>query len=316
MSKATPTVSVGMPVFNGEEFLESTMESLLGQEFSDFELIVADNASDDATRDIVARIARSDGRVRYIGSDRNRGAAWNFSRLPALANGKYFRWTACDDTYGPQHLQKCVQVLERDPSVSLTYPRGIAIDRHGHVIKVSDASKVGTQPTPARRARSLLWHAAFPAGAPFGLARTRDVLRTNLILPFKGADRIFLLEMSMYGRFQQIDDVLYVQRIHPQHSGMLGRSHWASWWDGGPEGRAVFPRSRLLRGYVDSILNGPGDVPYKSKALSCLPVWIARNASPLLRESVAVARDRATSRRMSQSSSAAGQEVQVHQDHE
>lgn len=292
MRNSRPLVTVGIPVFNGGQFLEATLDSLLGQEFRDFELIVADNGSQDDTPEIVARIARCDNRVRYVGSDRNRGAAWNFSRLPALANGKYFRWSACDDIYGPTHLGACVDVLDRDAAVSLVYPRGKKVDLQGRIIKSYDASIVGTQMTAIGRARSLLMSPAFPAGAPFGLARTRDVLRSNLILPFKGADRVFLLEMSMQGRFHQIDQLLYVQRVHARHSGMLGRDHWASWWDGGTEGRAVFPRSRLLRGYAAAIVGSPENLRYKSAALSYLSLWMARNASPLMREVLARGRRR------------------------
>ena len=86
--RSAPRVSIGLPVYNGERYLAQSIECLLGQSFTDFELIVSDNASTDSTPAIVRRYAEKDSRVRWFRSETNRGLAWNFNRVVELARGE------------------------------------------------------------------------------------------------------------------------------------------------------------------------------------------------------------------------------------
>ena len=70
-----PTLSIGLPVYNGENFLGAAIESLLGQDFEDFELIISDNASQDGTAEMCERYAAGDKRVRYYRCENNNGGA-------------------------------------------------------------------------------------------------------------------------------------------------------------------------------------------------------------------------------------------------
>src|SRR4051812_3389434 len=94
-----PRLSIGLPVYNGERYVAQAVESLLGQTYSDFELIVCDNASTDGTEAILRKLAGSDSRVRYHRNDVNIGATPNFNRAFALARSPYFKWSAHDDLY-------------------------------------------------------------------------------------------------------------------------------------------------------------------------------------------------------------------------
>jgi glycosyltransferase involved in cell wall biosynthesis len=114
-------VSIGLPVFNGENYLEAAVDSILAQTFKDFELIISDNASTDRTQEICQRYCGRDSRVRYFRSEQNHGAAWNFNRVFELASGEYFKWAAHDDMIAPDFLQKCVAVLDEDPTVVLCH---------------------------------------------------------------------------------------------------------------------------------------------------------------------------------------------------
>jgi glycosyltransferase involved in cell wall biosynthesis len=76
-SEIFPTVSVGLAVYNGENYLSEAIDSILNQTFTDFELIISDNASTDRTAKICQDYASRDPRIRYTCADRNRGAAWN-----------------------------------------------------------------------------------------------------------------------------------------------------------------------------------------------------------------------------------------------
>ena len=100
----TPKVSIGMPVYNGEGYIQSAIESILQQDFTDFELIISDNGSNDKTQAICKQFAQIDSRVIYHRSDRNRGAAWNYNRLFDLSRGEYFKWQAHDDLCRPQFI--------------------------------------------------------------------------------------------------------------------------------------------------------------------------------------------------------------------
>ena len=76
---AEPTISVGMPVHNGQEYLKPAIRSILDQSFADFELIIADNASSDATPDICREFERLDSRITYIRNPHNLGADPNYN---------------------------------------------------------------------------------------------------------------------------------------------------------------------------------------------------------------------------------------------
>jgi len=78
MAQHRPTVSIGLPVYNGENYLAKTIRSILGQTYTDFELIICDNASTDGTQQICEEFARSDPRVRYARNERNLGAGPNY----------------------------------------------------------------------------------------------------------------------------------------------------------------------------------------------------------------------------------------------
>ena len=136
MDPKTPHVSVGMPVYNGERYIAQAIESILSQTFPDFELIICDNASTDATEGMCLEYAAEDPRVRYYRNDRNRGAAWNHNRVVELARGEYFRWQCHDDYCDATLLERCLAVLHGDPSVVLCYPQFVRVDEQGRRLGV------------------------------------------------------------------------------------------------------------------------------------------------------------------------------------
>ena len=112
-----PKVSIGLFVYNGEKFIRKRLDSLLEQTFTDFELIISDNASTDSTSAICEEYAKKDKRIRYIRQEKNKGAIWNFIFVLEEAKSDYFVWAAVDDLLSPDFLEKNVKVLESNKNV-------------------------------------------------------------------------------------------------------------------------------------------------------------------------------------------------------
>jgi glycosyltransferase involved in cell wall biosynthesis len=129
--ESRPRVSIGMPVYNAERYLREALESLLAQTYGDFELLIADNASTDATEDLCRKYAALDDRIRFVEHRENYGPIANFNDVFRLTSGRYFKWAASDDICAPDFLSRCVEVLDSDPTVALTCPRIDGIDEDG-----------------------------------------------------------------------------------------------------------------------------------------------------------------------------------------
>jgi glycosyltransferase involved in cell wall biosynthesis len=124
-------VSVGLPVYNGAQFLREAVDSLLAQDYTNFELIISDNASEDETESICREYAAHDARVRYYRAEQNMGPAWNFLRVYDLAGGEYFLWAAHDDRRAPRCLSLCVAALEQNPRALMCCMDARLIDENG-----------------------------------------------------------------------------------------------------------------------------------------------------------------------------------------
>jgi glycosyltransferase involved in cell wall biosynthesis len=266
----TPRVSMGMPVYNGEKYLAEAIESVLGQTFGDFELVISDNGSSDGTRGICERYAAREPRVRYFRSDVNRGATWNFNRVVELARGEYFRWAAHDDRIRPEYLERCVAVLDAEPEVVLCYTQVEIIDADGASRGVYQDKPLQTgAPRPSRRFRDLIaGHRCFEI---FGLIRLSALRSVSPLGAYGHADGILLSRLALLGPFREIAEPLFAERMHPQQSaqadGPPDYHAYIGWYDPRKSGKLVFPYWRMLREHVASVVTAQG-VPLGER-LSC-----------------------------------------------
>ncbi len=106
--ESDPLVSIGLPVYNGENYLEEAIRSILAQTYTHFELIISDNGSTDRTQEICEFYAERDLRIRYYRNKENLGAAWNYNQTFHLAKGKYFKWAAHDDIWNGMMMRVSV----------------------------------------------------------------------------------------------------------------------------------------------------------------------------------------------------------------
>lgn len=112
MHSKTYRVGIGMPVYNGEKYLHQAIDSVLSQTFTDFELIISDNASTDSTSSICKEYEKKDQRIRYIRHESNRGPGFNFPFVLSEAKSDYFVWLSYDDYWEPTFLEKNVRILD------------------------------------------------------------------------------------------------------------------------------------------------------------------------------------------------------------
>ena len=112
-----PKVSIGLPVYNGDQFIRKRLESLLSQTFTDLELIISDNASTDSTYEICKEFEKKDKRIKFFRQKKNIGAGANFNFVLQESKGDYFMWAAVDDIILPTFIEKNFQVLEKNPNI-------------------------------------------------------------------------------------------------------------------------------------------------------------------------------------------------------
>ncbi len=278
---STPKVSIGMPVYKGEDYIEAAIDSLLNQTFTDFELIICDNQSPDRTREICEAYAAKDDRVRYFLNEQNIGASRNYNRTFDHARGQYFKWAAHDDTHDPTYLEKCVAALDADPSAVLAHSRVQIIDRAGEVIETNSVNerkqdsqgnevRVGTDPITRKldskqvdeRFRSIIIDTHW-CHEIFGLMRVSALKNTKLQESFYGTDKVLLAEMIVQGPFYQVPEKLFHNRRHPSQSGTLSTAKAREKWNNPlAKKHHSFPRWLCFKGYTRAAMTSrmtPGE---------------------------------------------------------
>ena len=260
----SPTIAIGLPVHNGEEYLEGAIASLLRQSFSDFELIISDNCSTDGTENICRHFCSQDDRVHYFRNDRNIGAAANFNKVFHLSQGEYFAWANHDDLWEREYLQRCLEALENAPEAVLAYTRSRMIDEAGKEVVTLlhdldlDAEKASSR---LRRFHDHVlkfntkgnWDDHIGEGLwipVYGLMRRATLVKTALIGDYISSDTVLLEELLLSGPFVEIDQVLFCKRDHPARSMRASEAYddRVVWFTGRkPTTRFLFPMWRIFR---------------------------------------------------------------------
>jgi glycosyltransferase involved in cell wall biosynthesis len=202
-----------MPLYNAERYVREALDALLAQDYENFELIISDNASTDATESICREYAARDGRIRYGRAESNMGAVWNFRRVFELARGEYFMWAAFDDLRAPEYVSRCVAALESRPDAVMCCTGIQIIDEAGRDIEEADFP-LGIRMSGRRAAtrvraiaRSLYWYDFY------GLMRRGVLAATRLPQPTWGFDVILMLEMSLRGEVLLVPEKLFFYRV-------------------------------------------------------------------------------------------------------
>jgi glycosyltransferase involved in cell wall biosynthesis len=209
---AAPKISIGMPAYNAAATIGASIESLLGQSFPDFELIISDNASTDATRDLVDAYRQRDTRIRYERQPINIGANPNYSPVACLARGEFFKWSSSNDWCAPSFLERCLGELMAHDDTVLVVPRTRLFRNHPDCSEDYSSDIEILDSEPSARLRRLTSTLALN-NAMNGLVRTSVLRRTRLIDPYRGADVVLMGHLALLGKFRLLNERLFYRRM-------------------------------------------------------------------------------------------------------
>jgi glycosyltransferase involved in cell wall biosynthesis len=298
-----PRLTVGLPVYNGQKYLAEAIDSLLGQSFEDFELIISDNASTDRTPDICRRYAEQDRRVRYIRQPHNMGLSANHNFVVEQARGEFFKWAACDDLYGRDLVLRCVEALDQHPQVVLAHSWTAAIDDTGKVLHAYKYPLATDSPSAPQRFRSFLFGSSglfetpdagsrrlvrmdnngiVRTGDEYGVARTEVLRKVAPHGSYPHGDMIVVTELLLRGPFYETPDWLYFRREHEGRASRAKKRDQGAILDPRRAKRLRHPTARVvaeyLWGYVAAIRRAPLSPADRRACYQELAHWIADRA--------------------------------------
>ena len=277
-----PRLTIGLPVYNGEKYVAESLEALLGQSFTDFELIISDNASTDSTGDICRSYEKQDSRVRYFRQPRNLGLAPNVNFVRGQASGELYKEAAHDDLYARNLLESCVAVLDEHPRVVLAHCWTAKVDGTGKVTEAYEYPLSTASPRAPERFRSML----FDSGGDddYGVIRTDVLRRVALKGSYHHSDRTFTAELALHGPFYQVPEWLFFRRELPtRHSRGTMRQRCTN-MDPRRANRRLHPAARLygeyIWAYASAIRRAPLSAADRLECYRHLARWLASHRRP------------------------------------
>jgi glycosyltransferase involved in cell wall biosynthesis len=254
-TKSVPLVSIGIPVFNGANYIRQAIDSILEQTYPNLEIIISDNASTDQTAEICNGYLNNDLRIRYYRNEKNIGAGANYDSCFNLSCGKYFKWSAHDDMIESTYIEKAVSLLEQNNEAVLCISQVRQVDENSNTIRVYDLNYPGLSSTrPSQRFRPMLMDMT---GCEyfFGLFRRDSLIGSELHGNFINSDKILIAEMALRGNFIKIDEPLFLHREHVERYTKAvypDRIKASKWFDPG-HNRRIYRRLTLYKKYLHII---------------------------------------------------------------
>jgi glycosyltransferase involved in cell wall biosynthesis len=271
----TPLLSVCVPVYNGANYLGTTLESVLAQTFDDYEILISDNGSTDATVAIAAAFAARDERIHIVRFEKNQGPLKNFNRLYELARGRYLKFTPHDDLFDPRYLEKCIAELEADPSVVACNSHVAIIDEKGVQVKLSEVRLDADLPQASSRFYALLNNEkCFDL---FSVIRkdALDRMPQPLLAPYGHTDGVLLARLGMLGRIRHLPEALYFNRDYKERSGNKYKTYreYTYFLDPSRRGDIVFPRWRMGIEFFRTVGMFPLEVRERARCYLLVARW-------------------------------------------
>jgi glycosyltransferase involved in cell wall biosynthesis len=288
MTEPRPLVSIGVPVYQGANYLDQTLSAIRDQDYEFLEILVSDNASTDATPDIIARHSGEDPRVRMVTQSENIGAAENYNEVFRMAEGEFFAWNAHDDLTTGDFVTSGVAALIANPdavvAVALPFRVGPELGKLGPLDLPAELSS--TDPAVRFRAAAR----TSPAGLVFGLFRRETLAKTRLHGHFSGSDRNFMAEVMLHGRLIPAGTSEFYLREHEGRSVRSHRRHTKrfshdrdAWYAPERRDHLVFPNWRRLGHYIVSVGRAPLDFGDRVRCYLTIPRILFDDGATLLK---------------------------------
>jgi glycosyltransferase involved in cell wall biosynthesis len=272
-----------MPVYNGEQYLEEALRSLVSQTFEDFELRISDNASTDRTSTICRDFATADARIRYKRNAENVGFARNQNLVMEDAIGDYFLMTHSDDVRLSTYLERTIPILDEDPGIMVCYTTTRDIDEHGAFLPRKEPDLHYDSEDRGERFRDIIRmdHLCEPI---FGLTRISALRQTRLHGDYADSDRVLLAELILRGRFVRLPECLFHRRAHASQSTAIAPSRQSRtvWYNPAYKDTLIFPHFRQFREYVAAIGRAPVSWSTRASCYAAMTRWLRANRRRLI----------------------------------
>lgn len=203
-SNAQPLISIVLPVYNGERFLRQSIESCQNQTFTDWELLIIDDGSKDASPKIAKAYADQDSRIHYYKNETNLKLPKTLNKGFALAKGTYLTWTSDDNYYHPTALEKMLSVLYSTNS-EFVFAKCSIINEKEEKISEIEAPK---------DYKFAIWDHNFVGACFMYSRRAYETVGEYDVNLFLGEDYDYWLRMFNHFQVKYIDEELYVYRRH------------------------------------------------------------------------------------------------------
>lgn len=204
MTVKNPSVSIILPTYNGSLYIDQAIDSCINQKFSDWEIIIVDDASEDDTPDRIAMWIKSDMRIKFVRNQKNLKLPRTLNRGFSKAKGKYLTWTSDDNYYQNEAIQQMVAFLESHPEADIVYTDYNLIDKKG--VPFDSISVEGPE-------KLLIQNCVGPC---FLFRKTvyerLEGYKDDL---FGAEDYDFWMRASILFNLQPLNQNLYQYRIHP-----------------------------------------------------------------------------------------------------
>jgi len=252
-----PRVSIGIPVYNSETFLPAAIESVLAQTFTDFELIICDNASTDRSFAICQAYAARDRRVRVLRNAENLGANPNYRKVAAAARGEFFKWASANDVIAPDFIERCLAALDQRPDAVLAFARTVLFDGDPKAGTEYDDALELQDDEPFNRYRRIVEGLRLN-NVINGLIRNASLRRTPVMPDYHSSDNVVLAYLALEGKFVRVPETAFYRRMDRESATRLQTAdvvrlhHYPT-----DRFESFFQGWQLNLGYLGAVLRSP-----------------------------------------------------------
>jgi len=212
--KDIPLITIGMPVYNGDNFLKRRLNNILEQTFTNFKLIISDNASSDKTQNICEEYSRKDKRIHYVRQEKNMGILRNFNYVLQRAKSKYFVWAAVDDIWLSEFLEKNVKVLDVNEKVVGSISKIKYTNENGSFIDYEEVDYRKYPITGSYEDKVTFYLKVKTIENIYALYRRDELSKCVIRKANHAVDNAMILNVLKFGDIIVLDDVLMYRNLY------------------------------------------------------------------------------------------------------